>query len=254
MQHTHCDIERTENSGTAHLQQEWDRYTVDDHFAWAELYRRRMESLKHTGSRAVLEGIDSIGLSPTQVPDLRQVNTLLAPRTGWRAVPTAAYLEAGPFFASLARREFPTTITVRPLSSLDYIPEPDIFHDVFGHVPLHADPAFAETLQRVGQLAAHTVGERLTWVQRFFWFSIEFGLIRENGATRIYGSGLVSSIGEERHALSALCEHRRFTLDDVIHRDFDHTHVQPVLFVVDSFDHLRSELEKLEMRIIPAWS
>ncbi len=231
------------------LAQQWSAYTADEHFAWSELYRRRMASLRKTGSRAVLDGIASICLSPHIVPDLAQVNALLAPRTGWRAIPTAAYLEAGRFFESLARREFPTTITVRPLSSLDYIPEPDIFHDVFGHVPLHADPVFADTLQRVGQLAAHTTGERLAWVQRFFWFSVEFGLVRENGIAKIYGSGLVSSIGEERHALSGECEHRRFTLDEVIETDFDHAHVQPVLFVVDSFDHLLDELGALERRL-----
>ena len=140
------------------VEQHWDAYTAEDHLVWRTLYARRMATLRHTGSRVFLEGLDAIGLRPDLVPDLREVNARLAERTGWQAVPVSGFLPAKEFFACLAQRRFPTTVTVRPMAQLDYLPEPDIFHDVFGHVPLHAHPEFAGFLQRFGQLASRAAG------------------------------------------------------------------------------------------------
>jgi phenylalanine-4-hydroxylase len=227
-------------------EQVWGAYTPDDHEAWRQLYRRRLTSLVDTGSRAVLEGLERIGLSDSAIPKLDVMNGKLSALTGWRAVPTSGFLEPRAFFSYLARREFPTTIHVRPLHSLEYIPEPDIFHDVFGHVPLHSDPLFADSLQRIGQLGAVSSDETLPLVQRFFWFTVEFGLVEERGAPRLYGSGLVSSIGEEAHALGGECSLRPFVLGDVLATDFDHSQVQPVLFVIPSFQRLLEEIGALE--------
>ncbi|MDZ4674275.1 MAG: phenylalanine 4-monooxygenase [Gemmatimonadota bacterium] len=227
----------------AEIAQDWSTYTPTDHQVWASLYRRRMDTLRSTASSLFLEGIDAIGLREDRVPDLDDVNRRLAPRTGWRAVPVAGFLPAGEFFASLARREFPTTITVRPPEQLEYLPEPDIFHDVFGHVPLHADPAFADFLQAFGAEAARAEPAELERFTRLFWFTIEFGLVREAGQVRIYGSGLISSEKDAANALGPGCDRRPFSREAVMAQDFRIDDIQPVLYVVDGFKELLGEGE-----------
>jgi phenylalanine-4-hydroxylase len=223
----------------APVEQQWSAYTQEQHDVWATLYARRMSTLRETGSEAYLRGADVIGLRPDRVPDLADVNRRLLALTGWSAVPVGGFIPAREFFASLARRRFPTTITVRPREQLDYLPEPDIFHDVFGHVPLHADTIFADFLQRFGAAAAAAqTDEQVQAMARLFWFTVEFGLVRERGAVRVYGSGLISSSGDAAHALSPECEQRRFSLDAVLAQPFEIDHFQHVLFVIDSFDEL----------------
>src|SRR5688572_22285299 len=155
------------------VEQRWSEYTDEQHEAWGLLYEKRMRVLRKTGSELFLSGAEAIGLNRDHVPDLKDVNRRLAQMTGWQAVAVAGFIPAADFFACLADRRFPTTITVRPLSSLDYIPEPDIFHDVFGHVPLHADRVFANFLQRFGRIACRAVTEEQTaWMARLFWFTV----------------------------------------------------------------------------------
>ena len=241
----HPDAGAAEPLATPSTTQQWEAYTEEDHAVWATLYRRRMVTLASTGSRVFLDGARAIGLEADAVPRLDSINARLEPRTGWSAVPVAGFLPAPEFFASLAMRRFPTTVTVRSMDSLDYTPAPDIFHDVFGHVPLHADPVFARFLQRFGQLAARARNEEhVTAMTRLFWFTVEFGLVREGGAIRIYGSGLISSSGDAAHALGPDCERRPFSLDAVIAQDFAIDRLQDVLFVVDHFDELFTAVEE----------
>jgi phenylalanine-4-hydroxylase len=206
---------------------------------WATLYRRRMQDLRHQASRRFLEGIEAIGLDENQIPDLDQVNRRLEPRTGWSAVPVSGFLEAPLFFRSLAERRFPTTVTIRSPESLDYTPEPDIFHDVFGHVPLHADPLFAGFLARFGAQAAEaTAPADVERMARLFWFTVEFGLIRERGEVKVYGSGLISSTAEAAHALGPCCERRPFDRAAVMETPFEIDKLQTVLFVIEDFEQL----------------
>lgn len=232
------------------IHQDWSAYTDEQHDVWRLLYERRVAELMATGSRRVLEGIGNIGLRPDAVPDLRDVNARLALVTGWQAVPVAGFIPAGAFFMSLAVRRFPTTITVRPRQQLDYLPEPDIFHDVFGHVPLHADPSFADALQQFGALGAAARDEhQRTALARLFWFTIEFGLVRERGEPRIFGSGLVSSAGDAANALGPSCERRPFALDTVLAQPFEIDHLQPVLFVLESFEQLLDAIGEAGRRL-----
>jgi len=226
--------------------QEWARYSPEQHAVWALLYRRRIETLQATASRVYLDGIDAIGLDDRRVPDLADVNRRLGVRTGWAAVPVTGFVPARAFFESLRRRRFPTTVTVRPKERLDYVPEPDIFHDVFGHVPLHADPAFAEFLQAFGAVAAKARDvHNVEAMARLFWFTVEFGLIHEEGRVKIYGSGLISSAEDARNALGPSCQRRPFSLDAVTAQPFRIDQVQEVLFVIDGFDQLREALTQL---------
>ncbi len=229
----------------ASLVQDWSAYTEEHHAVWALLYARRMEDLERTASRVFLDGMRVIGLRPDQVPDLSDVNARLSPLTGWCAVPVGGFVPAEGFFESLSIRRFPTTIMVRPRSQLDYLPEPDIFHDVFGHVPLHADPVFGNFLQRFGALAAAArTPSQVAGMARLFWFTVEFGVIRENGEERIYGSGLISSREDGRHALGAGCVRVPFVIDEVIARSFAIDRIQEHLFVIDSFEELFAALPR----------
>ena len=175
----------------------------------------------------------------------------------------SGYIPSFLFFDSLRNREFPTTITIRDGATLDYLPEPDIFHDIAGHVPMHTDRAFADTLVRFGD-CAHTAADivagipdeherirRVTSIfkalARFFWFTIEFGLMRNDDGLKVYGSGLLSSYGEIAHAVdSPEVQRYPIQLEWVINQYFEIDHYQPLLFIVDSFDHLFELVGELE--------
>ena len=239
----------------AYIDQNYAGYTEENQETWRTLYDRQMAYLADHASDVYLSGARSIKLVRDHIPYLegpKSVNTFLAPLTGWQSKAVPGYLPAKAFFACLARREFPTTIVIRPKESIDYLPEPDIFHDIFGHVPLHADPTFADFLQTYGKAAlttddpVHT--ERLA---RLFWFTVEFGLIREGGKLKLYGSGLISSPGESKHALTAPGVDRRpFDLETVCSTSFEIDHYQPILYVLDSFEQLRDAMDTYANRIL----
>lgn len=235
-----------------YVTQYYDRYSQENHDVWGTLFRRRMESLAEQASDVFLAGLRAINLVPERVPKLADINSRLKPLTGWSSHAVPGYLPAKAFFACLARRQFPTTITIRPKRLMDYLPEPDIFHDVFGHVPLHADPVFAEFLQTYGRAALETDDpyhiERLA---RLFWFTVEFGLIHEGGRIKLYGSGLISSIGESPHALhSPDVDRRPFDMDLVCDTPFEIDHYQPILYVLDSFEQLRDAMNRYADRLL----
>ena len=230
--------------------QDWAAYSVEDHEVWGILYQRRMEQLKVNGSRVFLDGADLIGLAADRVPDLDDVNRRLHQRTGWGAVPVKGFIEARQFFRCLAERRFPTTVIVRSKEELDYLPEPDIFHDVFGHVPLHAHTVFADFLQAFGAVAAEAESDAdVQAMARLFWFTVEFGLVREEAMVKVYGSGLISSHGDAENALSDRCERRPFSLDAVISQPFEIDRLQDILFVVDDFEQLFEATREARRRL-----
>ncbi|HET9602666.1 MAG TPA: phenylalanine 4-monooxygenase [Gemmatimonadales bacterium] len=256
-------IERAQASGELYIHQPYELYSDANHEAWRRLFARMESRWRQYANPRFLQGIDNLCLDPARVPHLDDVNRFLSPLTGFKAKPVSGYVPAFLFFDCLRNREFPTTITIRDADSLDYLPEPDIFHDIAGHVPMHTDPAFADTLVRFGD-CAHTAASivasipdeherirRLTSIQkamaRFFWFTIEFGLMRDGNALKVYGSGLLSSYGEIAHAIDAP-EVQRFPLqlEWVVNQYFEIDHYQPLLFIVDSFDHLFELVGELE--------
>ena len=212
-----------------------------------------------------LQGIQTLCLNPERVPRLEDVNKFMAPLTGFRAKPVSGYVPAFLFFDCLRQREFPTTITIRDKGNIDYLPEPDIFHDIAGHVPMHTDRAFADTLVRFGE-AAQTAAEIVAAVKdpeervrrvtsifkalaRFFWFTIEFGLMKaqDGQGLKVYGSGLLSSYGEIAHSIDSPDVQRfPFQLEWVVNQYFEIDHYQPLLFYVDSFEHLFEQVGILE--------
>lgn len=214
-------------------------YSAEDDAVWAELYRRRLQTLRETACRELLHGIDAVGLTPDRVPRVSEVNARLARLTGWSAVPVTGFLPADLFFALLAERRFPVTVNVRPMEEIDYTPAPDIFHDVFGHLPLHSHGVFARFLQRFGAVARLAASdEQREAMRRLFWFTVEFGLVREREEAKIYGSGLVSSAGDAANALGDRCSRHPFSLERVMAQPFEIDHFQDTLFVIDSLDDL----------------
>ena len=235
-----------------YIDQRYEGYTPENQETWQILFDRQMAFLKDNASQTYLTGAEIINLRRDRVPPLSDINARLWPLTKWQSRAVPGYLPPKAFFACLARREFPTTIVIRPKESIDYLPEPDIFHDIFGHVPLHADPTFADFLQTYGKAALTTEDpaetERLA---RLFWFTVEFGLIREGGRLKVYGSGLISSPGESRHSLeSAEVERRPFDLDRVCDTSFEIDHYQPILYVLDSFEQLRDAMNTYAGRLL----
>ena len=244
-------IEAITSEATAFIEQRWEDYTAEQHEVWKILFKRRMGQLKESGSKVFMQGIERIGLSENQVPNLEDINRRLEALTGWRAVPVSGFLEAKLFFKCLAQRRFPTTVIIRRMEQLDYLPEPDIFHDVFGHVPLHSDPVFADFLQQFGAVAAAAQTENeVRMLTRLFWFTVEFGLIEEDGSPKAYGSGLISSGADCINALGRKCERKPFSLDAVFSQDFEVSDLQNVLFVVKSFDELFKAAAEAHRRLL----
>jgi phenylalanine-4-hydroxylase len=245
--HHHAENESTDEQNLPEfVEQQYDSYDREAHDVWQLLFERRMRALSETGSAVFLDGMKRIGLEKDRVPELSDINRRLAARTGWKAVGVKGFIPAGQFFRCLSQRRFPTTLGVRPRAQLDYLPEPDIFHDVFGHVPLHSDPPFADFLQKFGQAATMArTPEEVEMMARLFWFTIEFGLIDENSRPKIYGSGLISSAGDAANALGPTCDRRPFTLDAVISQSFRIDQLQDTLFVVDAFDQLYEAVDEI---------
>jgi len=256
-------IEQTKLEGKLYITQPYDLYSDENHEAWRKLYSRMLPRWERYANEHFLEGIRRLCLDPDRVPKLDEVNKFLRPLTGFQAKAVSGYIPAFLFFDCLRNREFPTTITIRRSDKLDYLPEPDIFHDIAGHVPMHTDQHFAETLVRFGE-CAHTAADLVSGIRdpetrihcltsiiramaRFFWFTIEFGLMRGRDGLKVYGSGLLSSHGEIAHAIEAP-EVQRYPiqLEWAINQSFEINRYQPLLFIVDSFDHLFSLVDQLE--------
>ena len=256
-------IEQAQQEGRLYIHQPYELYSESNHQAWSKLFARMESRWRRYANSRFLQGIDSLCLAPTKVPRLDDVNRFLSPLTGFKAKAVSGYIPSFLFFDCLRNREFPTTITIRDGATLDYLPEPDIFHDIAGHVPMHTDRAFADTLVRFGD-CAHTAAEIVAGIKdekeqirrvtsifkamaRFFWFTIEFGLMRGGGELRVYGSGLLSSYGEIAHAIdSPEVQRYPIQLEWVINQYFEIDHYQPLLFIVDSFDHLFDLVGELE--------
>jgi phenylalanine-4-hydroxylase len=258
-------IEQAQAEGRLYIHQPYELYSEANHDAWRRLYTRMEDRWRRYANPRFLQGIDNLCLDPQRVPKLEDVNRFLSPLTGFKAKAVSGYVPSFLFFDCLRNREFPTTITIRDGATLDYLPEPDIFHDIAGHVPMHTDRAFADTLVRFGD-CAHTAAEIVAGIKdekeqirrvtsifkalaRFFWFTIEFGLMRapDGKGIKVYGSGLLSSHGEIAHSVdSALVQRYPMQLEWVVNQYFEIDHYQPLLFVVDSFDHLFDLVGELE--------
>ena len=222
------------------IPQNWERFTREEHRVWDLLFARQQAALKGKAVADFFRGLDVLSLSKPGIPDFEELNERLFARTGWTIVSVPGLVPDDVFFEHLSRRRFPAGNFIRAADSLDYIEQPDVFHDVFGHVPLLAQPAVADFMQAMGAegLAALDAGS-LHRLARLYWYSVEFGLALEGGETRIYGAGLLSSFGESRFALGSAAPRRpRFDLREVLRTRYRPDAFQQAYFVIDSFDGL----------------
>lgn len=229
------------------IEQDYEAYTEEQHAVWAELIGRQLLEIERHAAHEYLEGFEIIGLKRDCLPDLASISARLQPRTGWESTPVSGFLPAPAFFEMLAARRFPTTIWLRSRQSLEYTPEPDIFHDVFGHVPMHAHRIFADFLEHYGRVCAQVQDASvLEKLGRLFWYTVEFGLIREGDQVKVYGSGLISSHGECRNVMSGNCAIHDFSLDEVLRTPVKVDELHKLLFAVESFDQIYEAMREAE--------
>lgn len=219
---------------------EYPNYSPEEHEMWKILYARQRELLPGRASQEYLDGLRLLNLPEDRVPALRDVSAVLEKATGWKLTRSPGLLHEKDFFERLARRVFPATDYVRPRHEMDYTPAPDLFHDVFGHAPMIVHESFANFFQKIGRAAASAkaVGEVRLGLVRIYWFTVEFGLIDTPEGMRIYGNGITSSYSEVRHSLTDAVEKRPFVAENVARQEYDIWHMQPVLFVIESFEQL----------------
>lgn len=222
------------------IDQDWDRYTAAEHATWRTLFERQAHLLPGRACAEFVAGMRALPIDAGAIPDFRRLNDILTHRTGWQVVAVPGLVPPEVFFDHLANRRFPAGQFIRRADQLDYIEEPDVFHDVFGHVPMLMHPVLADYLQAYGKggLRAQHLGapEQLS---RVYWFTVEFGLLAQNDGLRIYGAGIVSSFAETRFSLEDPSPNRlKFKLPRVMRTRYRIDDFQETYFVLDTLDDL----------------
>jgi phenylalanine-4-hydroxylase len=228
------------------IPQQWDRYTPAEHAMWDRLFARQAAMLEGRVAAAFLEGIDVLRMSKPGIPDFAELSERLTKATGWSVVAVPGLIPEEGFFENLAKRRFVAGRFIRKPEQSDYLQEPDVFHDVFGHVPLLVNPVFADYMQAYGEgglrAMRHGAIHRLA---RLYWYTVEFGLIRDRGGLKLYGAGIASSNSESLFALDSDSPNRLgFDLKRVMRTKYRIDDFQQNYFIIDSFeDLLRQTLE-----------
>ncbi len=224
------------------IEQPWDTYTATDHETWATLFKRQRELLVGRAAKEFVENQERFGMSADAIPKFSDLNRVLAETTGWELIAVEGLLPELTFFEHLANRRFPVTWWIRKPEQLDYLSEPDLFHDLFGHVPLLLNPVFADYMQAYGAggvKAAAIAPEALANLTRLYWYTVEFGLINTPEGLRIYGAGIVSSKGESIYSLESDAPNRiGFDLERVMRTRYRIDTYQKTYFVIDSYEQL----------------
>lgn len=216
----------------------YPEYPEDDHKIWGELFERQMKMLPGRAGEAYLRGVELLGLTPERIPPLKDLSQRLEETTGWQVARIPGLLHEKDFFNLLANRTFPSTDYIRGREEMDYTPAPDCFHDIFGHMPMLSQPDFADFYQLFGKAALTAEGADRPRLERFHWFTVEFGLIRQDEGLRIFGAGILSSKNEVTHALSDEVEKIPFDPQKIVEQDYTVYELQDRLFVLESFEQL----------------
>lgn len=236
------------------IPQDWSRYTADEHAVWDTLFARQSAMLPGRVAPAFIEGLDVLRMEQSGIPNFERLSERLMKKTGWQVVAVPGLVPDEVFFDHLANRRFVAGRFIRTPDQMDYLEEPDVFHDVFGHVPLLAHPAFADFMQAYGQGGLRSLGfEALHKLARLYWYTVEFGLIRDGGDLKLYGAGIVSSYGESRFALEDKSPNRLgFDLTRLMRTDYRIDDYQQSYFVIDSFEDLLKQT--METDFAPLYS
>jgi phenylalanine-4-hydroxylase len=230
------------------MEQNYSKYIAEDFKVWKTLFERQMKILPELASQSYLEAVDLVGFRSDKIPDFKEVNAILKEQSGWQLSVVPNIVPNEEFFPLLSNKTFSATSWLRKMSELDYLDEPDMFHDVFGHVPLLSNPTFCAFFKGLADIAMKYLydPESIEMLGRMYWFTIEFGLIREDGILKIYGAGILSSHGETKFSLSDEPEHLEFDVASVLEQDYDNMKIQDKYFVIESFEQLFQSLNKIE--------
>lgn len=225
------------------IDQNWGAYSEAEHDVWRRLFRRQSAILPGLVAPAFLEGLEALHMDETHIPDFAALNKNLKALTGWQVVAVPELVPDDIFFEHLANRRFPVGRFIRRPEQIDYLEEPDVFHDVFGHAPLLADPVFADYMEAYGKGGLRAVGrDVLHKLARLYWYTVEFGLMQTPEGLRIYGAGIVSSKSESLFSLRDPSPHRiRFDLMRLLRTNYKIDDFQQVYFVIDDFRQLFDE-------------
>lgn len=218
-------------------------YSSEEHAVWGELFERQYAALKPYAAHAYLDGIEALGLDAKFVPQVKELNVRLDQISGAGVKGVAALIPQEDFSTLLSERRFPVATFIRRREDIDYLEEPDIFHEIFGHAPMLTDEAFCQFMERFGRLALSLDEDLLPHLFRLFWFTVEFGLIREDGQKKVFGAGIISSPSELSHVLSGQAEVVPFDLETVLRTNYRIDIVQPVYFEIESFEQLAAVIE-----------
>ena len=222
------------------IDQGFERYGAEEHAIWRTLFHRQAEILKERAAPEFLAGLDGLGIAAEGIPNFDRLSDILEEATNWRIVAVPGLVPDDVFFRHLANRRFPATNFIRRWDQLDYLQEPDVFHDIYGHVPMLFNPVFADYLQAYGQGGLKALRlDSLPFLARLYWYTVEFGLVRTRDGLRIYGSGIVSSKGESIYALESEKPKRLpFDLLRIMQTDYRIDDFQDVYFVIDGYEQL----------------
>lgn len=230
--------------------QEYDKYQAEDQDIWKILFTRQAENLKDKGSSDYLRCLEEIGteLHGDAIPRFPELDKILMDRSGWSIEVVKGLIPVEDFFELLSRKRFCSSTWLRSRAQLDYLEEPDMFHDIFGHIPLFMDKTYAAFVHEFGKIGTCYVNdpEAVLRMKRLYWFTIEFGLLAENGINSIYGAGIISSFGESNRIFEADIDCHSFSLAEVLEQDFRTDILQSDYFVIDSIDQLYNSLNEAD--------
>lgn len=216
-------------------------YSEEDQNNWKFLFNRQMDLLPGRAGDAFMNGVEELGITSEGIPSLAKMSERMEAVTNWRIARIPGLLHEKDFFNLISNRVFPSTDYLRGADELDYTPAPDCFHDMFGHMPMLSEPAFADYYQLFGQAAMNAEGHQRVQLERLHWFTVEFGLVRQENGLRIFGAGILSSKGEVTHAVNGEAKVIPFSADRVVEQEYEVWNLQPRLFALESFDQLVSE-------------
>ncbi|MFT6868181.1 MAG: phenylalanine-4-hydroxylase [Cyclobacteriaceae bacterium] len=229
------------------MKQIYEHYSAEDFQVWKLLYDRQILNLPTAASKTYLEGLNQVNFESDRIPAFSETNEILHQLTGWRLAVVPGIVPDYTFFELMSNRRFPATTWLRKMKELDYLEEPDMFHDVFAHVPLLSNQHFVNFLEALSKIGLEYVGNdyAIELLSRIYWFTVEFGLIRESGEIRIYGAGILSSAGETNYCLSDQPEHHEFDVDQMIETSYRKDVFQTQYFIIDSYDQLYHSIPKV---------
>ena len=229
-------------------EQIYSNYTEEDFAVWKGLYEKQMYNLQGKVVDEFNQGIVHLNFNADEIPNFEKINNKLLALTGWsiKTVPNLA--EADLFFEQLSKRRFTSTCWLRSMEEFDYLQEPDMFHDVFAHVPMLCNKKYTDFFHKIGQLATSFHNqEAVKMLQRLYWYTIEFGVLQTKDDLKIYGAGIISSVGEINNVYGGLAQIKPFNIQEVLYTPFEIDKVQPLYFYVESFDQLQKALDGIEI-------